>query len=58
MYRKAIAEGATAGKLLGAGNGGFLYFYVPRKNQNNFLSFFKNAIKINFEEKGSRIIKI
>ena len=55
---KALSQGATAGKLLGAGNGGFLYFYVPKKNQYNFLKYFKDAIKINFEEEGSKIINI
>jgi D-glycero-alpha-D-manno-heptose-7-phosphate kinase len=58
LYNKGLAHGATAGKLLGAGNGGFLYFYVPKKNQYNFLRYFKDAIKINFEEEGSKIINI
>jgi len=58
LYKKALSQGATAGKLLGAGNGGFLYFYVPKKNQYNFLKYFKDAIKINFEEEGSKIINI
>lgn len=29
LYKKAIECGATGGKLLGAGGGGFLLFYVP-----------------------------
>ena len=29
LYEKAIKEGALGGKLLGAGGGGFLLFYVP-----------------------------
>jgi D-glycero-alpha-D-manno-heptose-7-phosphate kinase len=28
-YQKGIAAGATGGKLLGAGNGGFMMFYAP-----------------------------
>lgn len=34
-YDKAISSGAAGGKLLGAGGGGFLLFYVPEKNQEN-----------------------
>ncbi len=29
LYEKAMSHGATGGKLLGAGGGGFLLFYVP-----------------------------
>jgi D-glycero-alpha-D-manno-heptose-7-phosphate kinase len=32
-YETAIASGATGGKLLGAGGGGFLLFYVPEDKQ-------------------------
>jgi D-glycero-alpha-D-manno-heptose-7-phosphate kinase len=32
-YETAIANGATGGKLLGAGGGGFLLFYVPEDKQ-------------------------
>lgn len=30
LYAKALAAGATGGKLLGAGGGGFLLFYAPK----------------------------
>ena len=33
LYNKAIKAGALGGKLLGAGGGGFLLFYVPKENQ-------------------------
>lgn len=33
-YEAAIKAGALGGKLLGAGGGGFLMFYVPEKYQN------------------------
>lgn len=33
-YETAIKAGALGGKLLGAGGGGFLMFYVPEKYQN------------------------
>jgi len=36
IYRSGISAGASGGKLLGAGGGGFFLFYVPKINQNNF----------------------
>ena len=33
-YERARAAGAVGGKLLGAGGGGFLVFYVPRSKQD------------------------
>lgn len=58
LYNKGLEFGADCGKLLGAGDGGFLYFHVPKKNQKYFLSKFKNAIKINFSNHGSKILSI
>ena len=29
IYNEALNNGATGGKLLGAGGGGFFIFYVP-----------------------------
>ena len=37
-YETAIKAGALGGKLLGAGGGGFLMFYVPEKYQNKVRS--------------------
>lgn len=58
LYQYGLSSGATCGKLLGAGSGGFLYFYVPQKNQKKFNERLKDAIKINFTNTGSQIIKI
>jgi D-glycero-alpha-D-manno-heptose-7-phosphate kinase len=33
LYEQALAHGATAGKLLGAGGGGYLLLYVPLDRQ-------------------------
>ena len=33
IYRKALANGALGGKLLGAGGGGYLLLYVPKQAQ-------------------------
>ena len=58
MYKKAKKLGALGGKLLGAGGGGFVLFYVPKKKKENFLNSFKKEqiIEFKFENKGSKII--
>jgi D-glycero-alpha-D-manno-heptose-7-phosphate kinase len=33
MYEAAMAAGALGGKLLGAGGGGFMLFFVPEERQ-------------------------
>jgi D-glycero-alpha-D-manno-heptose-7-phosphate kinase len=58
MYSKAIKAGATGGKILGAGGGGFLLLYVKTENQNSVresLSEF-NEMPFKFEKEGSKII--
>ena len=59
IYFKAIKSGALGGKLLGAGGGGFMLFYVPKKNQNFFRNKFKKEYiisNIKFSNHGSQII--
>jgi D-glycero-alpha-D-manno-heptose-7-phosphate kinase len=58
IYNLGLKNGAIGGKLLGAGAGGFLLFYVPSKNQEKFKIFFDNKIcmKINFYNEGTKII--
>ena len=58
IYSKGIKNGATGGKLLGAGGGGFLLFYVPKDNQKFFIKNMKNFIllPVKFEKNGSQII--
>mgnify|MGYP001559379409 CR=1 FL=1 len=36
LYQRGLAYGATGGKLLGAGGGGFLLFFVPQENRQKF----------------------
>ena len=59
-YQEALDSGAIGGKLLGAGAGGFLLFYVPNNNHLKFKRGMKHFVNIpfKFEEKGSSIIKI
>jgi len=58
IYKKAKKLGALGGKLLGAGGGGFILFYVPLKKRNTFINSFKKeqTIDFNFADKGSEII--
>ncbi len=57
-YARAMAAGALGGKLLGAGGGGFLLFYVPEEHKASVRSALGNLMEIpfRFEEGGVRII--
>ena len=57
-YAAARAVGATGGKLLGAGSGGFLMFYAPREKHEAIAAALKELrrIPMRFEPEGSRII--
>ena len=50
LYNISIKNGAIGGKLLGAGGGGYLIFYVPESKQKkikkNFIKTFIYSIKI------------
>ena len=58
LYSEGLKQGALGGKLLGAGGGGFLLFYLPKHKNKNFLKKYKKIIKINFNftNQGSSII--
>lgn len=58
IYKAAIDAGALGGKLLGAGGGGFVLFYVPKDKQNIVKEKLKKLIYVpfNFERDGSRIV--
>lgn len=56
-YAKAVAAGALGGKLLGAGGGGFLLFYVPRKKQEAVRQALGlMEIPFGFDNGGTRIL--
>jgi len=42
LYEGALRNGATGGKLLGAGGGGFFLFYVPPFQKHDLLTYLKN----------------
>lgn len=58
IYDKAIKAGAIGGKLLGAGNGGFMLFYARKKNHPKIINSLKNYLHVpfNFDNTGSQII--
>ena len=58
LYDRAIKAGALGGKLLGAGGGGFLLFYVPVNLQAQVKNALKDLLYVpfNFEDEGTKII--
>lgn len=58
LYDKGIQAGALGGKLLGAGGGGFLVFYVQPEKKESVLQAMKDLLYIpfKFENEGSRVI--
>ena len=57
VYRRGIEAGATGGKLLGAGGGGFLMFYVEPDRQENIATALAGMpfVQPLFDTAGSRI---
>jgi D-glycero-alpha-D-manno-heptose-7-phosphate kinase len=57
-YETARKVGATGGKLLGAGGGGFLVFFVPNDKRDDVISALRDLrpVDLKFERSGSRII--
>jgi len=57
-YQKAIEAGALGGKLLGAGGGGCLLFYVAENNREKLRNALSDMheIKFRFENEGTKII--
>jgi D-glycero-alpha-D-manno-heptose-7-phosphate kinase len=57
IYDDALRAGAIGGKLLGAGGGGYMLFYVPEENHQTFLYKMNlyNRFEFKFVEYGSKI---
>ena len=57
-YTAAINSGALGGKILGAGAGGFLLFYVEKNKQKSVINSLSKLKQVNFsfENNGSQII--
>ena len=58
IYSAGINAGAIGGKLLGAGGGGFMLFYVSKGKQKNVINALKKKLFVpfRFEFTGSKII--
>jgi D-glycero-alpha-D-manno-heptose-7-phosphate kinase len=58
IYGEAMNAGAIGGKLLGAGGGGFILFYVPEEKRENVKERLKHLLHVpfNFDNSGSHII--
>ena len=58
LYDKGMAAGALGGKLLGAGGGGFLVFYVQPDRQDSVRWAMRDLMHIpfEFEDGGTRVI--
>lgn len=58
LYQKGIEAGALGGKLLGAGGGGFLVFYVTPDRRNSVKDAMKDLLYIpfEFEDGGTQVI--
>lgn len=58
MYQAAVGAGALGGKLLGAGGGGFMLFFVPQENRMAVRKALHDCIEVDFSinASGSRVI--
>lgn len=58
IYNKGMQAGALGGKLLGAGGGGFLLFYVPRDKKSDVRNALSEYMEVpfSFEDRGTRVI--
>jgi len=59
-YMKAIDNGASGGKLLGAGGGGFLLMYCEKQNQERLRCALNDLVELPFdlENGGTKVIYI
>jgi D-glycero-alpha-D-manno-heptose-7-phosphate kinase len=57
-YAKGIANGALGGKLLGAGNGGFMMFFAPKEKHAQISSALHDLepVKFRFDRSGAQIV--
>lgn len=58
LYEKGIQAGALGGKLLGAGGGGFLVFYVQTEKKTAVMEAMKDLqyVPFRFEDGGTQVI--
>ncbi len=58
FYKRGISAGALGGKLLGAGGGGFLLFYVQPEKKQKLLEAMKDLLYVpfKFEDGGTQVL--
>jgi len=58
IYEAGLQGGALGGKLLGAGGGGFMLFYVPSERRKELRAKLKNllCVPFGFSNKGSHVV--
>ena len=58
LYEKGITAGALGGKLLGAGGGGFIVFYVQPEKRSAVLEAMKDLLYVpfSFEDGGTQVV--
>lgn len=58
IYEIAMKNGALGGKILGAGGGGFILFFVPQERQEKIRNIFSHLtyVPFDFEESGSKVV--
>ena len=58
IYEAGIKAGATGGKILGAGGGGFMLFFAEPKNHKKILERLKSLVHVafHFDDVGSKIV--
>ena len=57
-YASGMAHGALGGKLLGAGNGGFMMFYAPKERHAHITAALSDLepVKFRFDRAGAQIV--
>jgi D-glycero-alpha-D-manno-heptose-7-phosphate kinase len=58
IYSRALKAGAIGGKILGAGGGGFILFYVNKRYRDNVIHQLKDLVHVpfTFEDLGTKVI--
>jgi D-glycero-alpha-D-manno-heptose-7-phosphate kinase len=58
IYKTGLQGGATGGKLLGAGGGGFMLFYCEKQNQQKLIDTLSPLVRFDFafDRDGSKLI--
>ena len=56
LYARGLSFGSTGGKLLGAGGGGYLAFYVPSDQHDRFQNAMPKRLDFRVSERGAGVI--